>query len=84
MEDDPKKLLKKKFLMEKDDYMHLLMDDVHHFAREYKADPLAIAAALIAVARAIYIETLGPAQAQEMFKLFADTVDKYEERMTIH
>ena len=84
MEDDPKKLLDKKFLMEKDKYMHLIMDDVHHFAKRYKADPLSIAAALIAVARAIYIDVLGPDQAKEMFKLFADTVRKYEKEMTLH
>ncbi len=84
MEDDPKKLLNKKFLMEKDDYMYLLMDDVHHFAREYKADPLSIAAALVAVARTIYIDVLGPSHTEEMFKLFADTIKKYEKRKTIH
>ena len=84
MEDDPKKLLNKKFLMEKDQYMHLIMDDVHHFARKYKADPLSVAAALVAVARAIYIEVLGPNQTEEMFKLFADTVKKYEKKVTLH
>ena len=84
MKDDPKKLLNKKFLMEKDDYMHLLMNDVHHFASDYRADPLSIAAALVAVARAIYIEILGPAQAHEMFKIFTETVHKYEKRKTIH
>jgi len=84
LEDDPKKLLNKKFLMEKDQYMHLIMDDVHYFARKYKADPLSVAAALVAVARAIYIEVLGPNQTEEMFQLFADTIKKYEKRMTLH
>ena len=84
MADDPKKMLDKKFLMEKDQYMHLIMDDVHHFARKYKADPLSIAAALIAVARAIYVDILGPNQTEEMFKLFAYTVKKYEKKVTLH
>ena len=84
MEDDPKKLLDKKFLMEKDKYMNLIMDDVHHFAKRYRGDPLSIAAALVAVARAIYVDVLGPNQAEEMFKLFADTVRKYEKEKTLH
>ena len=63
----------------------IMLDDAFRFAEKYKHDPMAISAAMMIVAKTIYLNRLGPEQTQLMFHLFADNMEHPNiEKVTIH
>ena len=62
-----------------------ILDDVFRFAEKYRHDPMVISAALMIVAKTIYLNRLGPEQTQLMIHLFADNMEQqYIEKVTLH
>ena len=63
-----------------------MLDDAFRFAEKYRHDPMAISAAMMVVAKTIYLNKLGPEQTQLMIHLFADNLEQppYIEKVTLH
>ena len=62
-----------------------ILDDVFRFAEKYRHDPMVISAAMMVVAKTIYLNRLGPEQTQLMIHLFADNMEQqYIEKVTLH
>ena len=63
----------------------IILDDAFRFAEKYRHDPMVISAALMIVAKTIYLNRLGPEQTQLMIHLFADNMEHpVIEKVTIH
>ena len=63
----------------------VILDDVFRFAEKYRHDPMVISAAMMVVAKTIYLNRLGPEQTQLMIHLFADNMEQqYIEKVTLH
>tara|TARA_R100000750_G_C2282308_1_gene71689 strand:+ start:109 stop:378 length:270 start_codon:yes stop_codon:yes gene_type:complete len=66
---------------------HALLDEAFKFAEQHRTQPMALGAALMIVAKTIYLNTLGPQQTSDMLHLFADNLNDpmYEiKKETIH
>ena len=62
-----------------------ILDEVFAFADKHPQDPMALSAALLVVAKTIYLDILGPEQTSEMFYAFAQDLENHEyKKETVH
>ena len=64
--------------------MQKCYDLVNHCMRQPGASPMMIGAAFMSAARTVYVDTIGPEQAQALFQTFTDQVGPEQTSYTIH